>query len=119
MIKTKRVYDGTSQGDGYRVLADRFYPRGLTKHQANYRVWTKTLAPSAGLIKWFHADPAKRWAAFKTRYGRELRSPDNKEAIRTLIERLRKKKITTLLFGSKDPKRNNAIVLASFLRRRL
>lgn len=119
MIKIKRVYDKSSVNDGYRILVDRFYPRGLSKEKANYRQWIKELFPSAELIKWYHSNPEKRWTEFQKRYREELRTNDKKELLNHFIQFLRTKKNVTLLYGSKEPIHNNAYVLLQIIKRRL
>ena len=110
-IKTKRVYDPVSPDDGYRILVDRLWPRGITKDRLGADEWMKDVAPSTALRKWFkHEQP--KWAEFKRRYFSEL--DGNPEA----IERLRlaaKKGPVTLLYAAQDRERNHAIALREFL----
>ena len=111
MIKVKRIYDKPSSGDGERILVDRLWPRGLKKADAAINEWIKDIAPSNTLRKWFAHDPDK-WPLFKAKYKKELRTKD------TLTDHLKntsKKKTVTLLYASKDTKRNNAVVLKEFL----
>ena len=117
VLKLKRIYDGTSKNDGYRILVDRFYPRGLTKQKANYRLWAKDVAPSTELIKWFHENPEKRWKQFKSKYLKELNTKEKKEALYDLIDEIDKHSVVTLLYGSKNEDHNNAIVLLEKIRR--
>ena len=119
VLKLKRIYDGTSKNDGYRILVDRYYPRGLTKQKANYRLWAKDVAPSVELIKWFHENPNTRWKGFKSRYLKELNSKEGKEALEDLIDEIDKHKVVTLLYGLKDEDHNNAVVLFEKLKRML
>ena len=109
--KTKRIYEEPVPEDGYRVLVDRLWPRGLTKEKARIDEWAKEVAPSHELRKWFHADLAK-WAEFKRKYLAELK--EHEEQLRELAEKARKRPLT-LLYASTDPERNHAIVLAEYL----
>jgi uncharacterized protein YeaO (DUF488 family) len=114
MIKTKRAYDGPTEDDGYRVLVERLWPRGITKERAALDLWMKDVAPSAGLRKWFGHDPAK-WIEFRRRYGAEL------EAHKSEVESLRQKAKDgnlTLVYGAKDEQHNSASVLKEFLEER-
>ncbi len=111
MIRLKRVYEKPSRGDGFRVLVDRLWPRGLTKERAAVKLWLKDLGPSTELRRWFGHDPAK-WSDFQKKYRRELRKK------RDLIEELRskaKEQTVTLLFGARDEEHNEAIVLKQIL----
>jgi uncharacterized protein YeaO (DUF488 family) len=104
----KRIYDPAGAGDGYRVLVDRLWPRGMTKEKARIDLWAKEMAPSHELRKWFHADRTK-WAEFKRKYLAELAG--HKEELQELAARAAKGEVT-LLYGSTDPERNHAVVLA-------
>ncbi|MGH6915879.1 MAG: DUF488 domain-containing protein, partial [Geminicoccales bacterium] len=75
-IELKRAYDPPARSDGYRVLVDRIWPRGVTKDELEVDAWLKDLAPSTGLRKWFGHDP-KKWDEFKKRYARELEPHDD------------------------------------------
>lgn len=111
----KRVYDDASNQDGYRVLVDRIWPRGIAKEPAVFDLWLREIAPSAGLRKWFGHKP-ERWTEFKQRYYRELRD----EAGHAAVNRLRaiKSNIVTLLFAAKDVEHNNAAALQEYLSER-
>lgn len=111
MVKLKRVYDSPSPGDGRRILADRLWPRGLSRERARIDEWVKEIAPSDRLRKWFHHDAA-RWAEFRKRYREEL--DHHREAVEGLARRTARRRIT-LLFGARDPERNNAVVLKELL----
>jgi uncharacterized protein YeaO (DUF488 family) len=111
MVKVKRVYEPPSKEDGLRVLVDRLWPRGLTKQRAAVDVWLKDLGPSTELRKWFAHDRAK-WKAFQARYRKELR--DKTDALRLLKEKSQRR-IVTLLYGARDEKHNEAMVLKSVL----
>jgi uncharacterized protein YeaO (DUF488 family) len=114
-IELKRAYDQAAETDGYRVLVDRIWPRGIAKADLRIDVWLKDLAPSAGLRKWFRHDPAK-WDEFQKRYARELEQ--RRDALAQLAARARAGRVT-LVFGAKDTERNNAVALKGYLERRL
>lgn len=112
MIKTKRIYDAASTDDGFRILVDRLWPRGVSKEKAHLDLWLKEVAPSTTLRKWFGHDPAK-WSEFKKKYKEELQ--DKKEMIDQLKTLEKQHKAVTLLYGAKDTEHNEAIVLADIL----
>ena len=115
MITIKRVYDAPAVSDGFRILVDRLWPRGLSKNKAGVNMWLKDVAPSQSLRKWFSHDP-KKWGAFRAKYQKELiKKKGFLEEIRHLEK---KKKKVTLLYGAKDPKHNNAVVLLTHAKRR-
>ena len=114
-IELKRAYDRAAETDGYRVLVDRIWPRGVTKNDLRIDLWLRDLAPSASLRKWFRHDPAK-WDEFKKRYAGELEQ--RSDALAQLVERARAGRIT-LVFGAKDTEHNNAVALKEYLERRL
>ncbi|HEY4255919.1 MAG TPA: DUF488 domain-containing protein [Candidatus Udaeobacter sp.] len=110
-IRLKRVYDKPAKSDGYRVLVDRLWPRGVKKNQARIDQWLKDIAPSTKLRKWFGHDPS-RWKEFKKRYAAEL--DDQRDQVEQLA-RAAKKRTVTLLFGAKDTEHNNAVALKEYL----
>ena len=112
MLKLKRAYEKPAATDGFRILVDRLWPRGLTKQKAKVDVWLKDVAPSPALRVWFNHDP-KKWAAFKRRYTAELRK--NKKAVSELRALLKKHKTVTLVYAAKDVEHNDALVLQDFL----
>jgi uncharacterized protein YeaO (DUF488 family) len=112
-VKIKRVYEPPLSDDGSRILVDRLWPRGLTKEKAHVDLWLKEVAPSTELRQWFGHDPAK-WKSFRGRYETEIRNNDN--LIRELKE-IAKKDTVTLLYGARDEKHNEALVLKQFLER--
>ncbi len=115
MIKVKRVYYEHDKNDGFRILVDRLWPRGLSKEKVKIDLWLKDIAPSNELRKWF-AHEQKKWPEFKKRYFKEL---DKKgEQIDLIIERARGG-LVTLLFGAKEEKFNNAIALKEYLETRI
>jgi len=110
-LKIKRVYEKPSTGDGFRILVDRLWPRGLTKEKASVNLWMKDLAPSTELRKWFGHDPNK-WEEFQKRYLLEL--DQNKEQLILLNEHL-KNGTVTLVYGTKDEEHNEAVVLRDMI----
>jgi uncharacterized protein YeaO (DUF488 family) len=112
-VRLKRAYEPVSQADGYRVLVDRLWPRGLSRERARLDEWARELAPSGELRRWFGHDPA-RFAEFRQRYTNELAAQDVK--LRELRRRARSGTVT-LVYGARDREHNDAIVLADILRR--
>ncbi|BFI97523.1 MAG: DUF488 domain-containing protein [Rhodanobacter sp.] len=110
-IAVKRVYEPPAKSDGYRVLIDRLWPRGLKKDDVPLDLWIKELAPSAALRQWFGHDPS-RWEGFRQRYAGEL--DKRGEHWRPLAERAAKHPLT-LLYAARDEEHNNALVLKSYL----
>lgn len=110
-ISIKRVYLPAEDSDGYRVLVDRLWPRGIKKEDAKVDLWAKTLAPSVELRKWFNHIP-ERFEEFSKKYVEELKA--NPEAALVLDELRRHDKVT-LLYGAKDEQHNNAVVLLHLL----
>jgi uncharacterized protein YeaO (DUF488 family) len=111
MIKIKRIYEPHAANDGYRVLVDRLWPRGIKKETAKINVWMKEVAPSTELRKWFNHEPEK-WKSFLVKYKTELEHSSSFAELKTLSE---KHKTITLLYGSKDEQYNQAIALKGFL----
>jgi uncharacterized protein YeaO (DUF488 family) len=111
MIKVKRIYEPRSANDGYRILVDRLWPRGMKKETANINIWMKEIAPSSELRKWFNHDPEK-WKSFLLKYKAELEHSPSFTELKSLIV---KYKVITLLYGSRDEQYNQAIALKSFL----
>ena len=115
MIQTKRVYEKPDKADGFRILVDRLWPRGLTKERAQVDLWMKEIAPSDELRKWFGHE-AEKWAEFEKRYRAEL---EKKKELFAEVKRLEKEHgRVTLLFGRKDERRNQAVALARVLKGR-
>lgn len=111
-IQIKRVYEPADASDGYRVLVDRIWPRGLAKARAGIDEWMKEIAPTTELRKWFGHDP-ERWADFRDKYLAELK--DKADLLDALRGRARHGGVT-LLYAAHDESRNNAVVLAGLLR---
>ena len=115
-IKLKRVYEPAARSDGYRILVDRVWPRGLTKAKARLDEWQRESAPSNALRKWFGHDRG-RWPEFKRRYLKELGA--NRDATQKLVDAVKSHSKVTLLFGARDEECNQAVVLGIYLKRRL
>ena len=117
MIATKRAYEPAEASDGYRVLIDRLWPRGVSKERALLDAWAKEIAPSTELRKWYGHDPAK-WPEFRRRYRQELKSAEAVAVLDQLVRRARRSRVT-LVYGSKVPEISDVAVLATILKRRL
>src|SRR3990170_480838 len=98
MIKIKRIYDKSEKGDGFRILVDRLWPRGLSKEKAKIDLWLKEIAPSDQLRKWYGHEPQK-WDEFKQKYFKELEN--KKDLINEIIKKVNDGNVT-LLFSSKE-----------------
>jgi len=109
-LKVKRIYAKPEKTDGFRILVDRLWPRGLSKEKAQVDEWLKDVTPSEELRKWFSHDP-KKWEAFKHSYFEELKS---KKAVVELIVAKSKAGPVTLLYAAKEEKRNNAFALREY-----
>jgi uncharacterized protein YeaO (DUF488 family) len=117
MIQLKRAYEPVSRSDGYRVLVERLWPRGLRKTDAHIAEWLKELAPSHELRRWFGHEP-RRFSEFRQRYLRELHSTPARLALAKLASRASRGNVT-LIYSAHDEVHNNAVVLARELERRL
>jgi uncharacterized protein YeaO (DUF488 family) len=111
-VRLKRAYEEPEATDGYRVLIDRLWPRGVSKEDAHLDEWARELAPSADLRKWFGHDP-ERFDEFRRRYAGELAAQEVKLA--ELRGRAREGTLT-LVYGARDTEHNDAVVLAELLR---
>ena len=107
-VEIKRIYDEPTRGDGYRVLVDRLWPRGISKERALLDEWAKNVAPSTQLREWFSHE-AKRMSEFRTRYLHELHAAQPPE-LAALAQRAQRSRVT-LLYAAHDPKINHATVL--------
>lgn len=116
MVTMKRIYDAPSSDDGWRVLVERLWPRGVSKDAAHLDAWEKRVAPSDALRKWYGHDPAK-WDEFQRRYERELESEEAREALDELARRARRGRVT-LLYASRAGEISNAAVLLRLLSKR-
>jgi uncharacterized protein YeaO (DUF488 family) len=113
-IWVRRAYEAPTRNDGYRILVDRVWPRGVSREDLELDEWDRDLAPSTQLRKWFDHDPA-RWKGFQRRYFDELRR--KKDPIRRLLDRIRRGRVT-LVFGARDTDHNQAVALRTFLEKR-
>jgi len=117
MIQLKRAYDPGATSDGYRVLVERLWSRGLRKADAHLDEWRKDVAPSHELRRWFGHEPS-RFREFRERYKRELRSEAAQAALVELARRAARQTVT-LVYSAHDERHNNAVVLARELERRV
>jgi uncharacterized protein YeaO (DUF488 family) len=114
-VRLKRVYEPAAASDGYRVLIDRLWPRGVSRGQADLDKWDRELAPSAELRQWFAHEPS-RFAEFRRCYEEELR---RKRSLIADLRRRAREDTVTLVYAARDPEHNDAVVLAEVLRRGL
>ncbi|MDD3488109.1 MAG: DUF488 family protein [Candidatus Pacebacteria bacterium] len=112
MVKIKRIYEKLEEDDGYRILIDHLWPRGISKEKAKIDLWFKEISPSNELRQWFNHDPEK-WLEFQKKYKEELKL--KKEIVNELKEIIKKKKKVTLLYSAVDMKYNNAVALKKIL----
>lgn len=117
-FRCKRIYEPAADTDGFRVLVDRLWPRGIRKENARINLWAKEIAPSKELRKWFSHDPAK-YDAFGALYRQELnRNPASQEFKNLCMQKAQDQQVT-LLYGAKDEKYNHAVVLKEWLEERI
>jgi uncharacterized protein YeaO (DUF488 family) len=115
-IRTKRIYDEPDEQDGWRVLVDRLWPRGMRKDRARIDLWAKDVAPSSDLRKWFGHDPG-RFEEFSVRYREELeRSEEAADFAQQVRQELDSRNVT-LLYAARDEEHNHALVLKGWLER--
>ncbi len=114
----KRAYEKPARSDGFRVLVDRLWPRGVSKVNLRLDMWAKAVSPSTALRKWFGHDP-KRWKEFGRRYKSELKEPEAREALAAIVDHAKHARTITLVYGAKDTEHNEAVVLRGILQRRL
>ncbi|MCW5622152.1 MAG: DUF488 family protein [Burkholderiales bacterium] len=112
-IGIRRAYDGPGARDGYRVLVDRYWPRGCRKDELRLDEWARDLAPEAELIHWFGHDVA-RWDEFRSRYKAELAGDVPRQRLRALLAAAAGRPIT-LVYGASDEQHNQAVVLREVL----
>lgn len=115
VIRIKRVYDPPDVADGFRVLVDRLWPRGVTKERAALGEWLKAVAPSTALRTWWNHDPAKH-DGFAVRYREELLA--DPAALDHLHDLEREHGTVTLVYAARDPLMNHALVLCDVYRER-
>jgi len=111
-MKLKRIYEGYSPSDGYRILVERLWPRGISKEDAHIDMWMKDVAPSSELRKWFNHEDEK-WDQFQKSYREELLKKNHLRDLREVVSRYGD---VTLVFSSKNEKHNNAVVLYNMLK---
>jgi uncharacterized protein YeaO (DUF488 family) len=109
-VRIKRAYEQHTPEDDQRVLVDRLWPRGLSRHELEDVVWLRDVAPTAGLRKWFGHKP-ERWQEFRARYFAELRSNPAVETLRKVVAA----GPVTLIYGARDEAHNQAVALAAYL----
>ena len=112
-FRVKRVYAPTADADGFRVLVDRLWPRGVKRETARIDLWAKDIAPSAALRRAFHGHP-ERWKHFIAAYSKELAQEPAASAVGDLLAR-RKRGTVTLLYAARDEAHNNAVALKAWL----
>ena len=108
MIEIKRVYENYSEVDGYRILVDRLWPRGISKEKARIDLWIKEITPSNDLRKWYHDNFDKK-EQFKKKYLLEIEK--NSDSLNEIKKTIKKHKMITLISASKDPKPIHAVIL--------
>lgn len=109
-IKIERIYTKPADLNGYRILVDRLWPRGISKVNAHLDEWLKEVGPSTELRKWFNHDVAK-FAEFKSRYLAELENNAAYDQLLATVREQLKQQNVILLFGAKDPEHNQAVIL--------
>ena len=110
-MKIKRAYAPVEETDGYRILVDRLWPRGISKEKAKIDLWMKSVAPSSDLRKWFGHVP-ERFPEFTKRYKAELAESGALDDLRKVLS---EHPDATLLFAAHDEEHNNAVVLKELL----
>ena len=115
-IRLARAYDIPAEDDGFRVLVDRVWPRGVSKKDLRIDLWAREVAPSTELRRWFGHQP-ERWPEFARRYREELTEPERARLLETIATHARSGPLT-LVFGARDRERNQAVVIAEALAER-
>lgn len=110
-IRIKRIYEPPEPADGYRILVDRIWPRGVSKERASLDRWMKEIGPSDELRRWFDHE-VSRWGEFKQRYTIELIARG--DPVDEILSIARKHPVT-LLYSARDPDHNQAVALAEYL----
>lgn len=114
-LRRKRAYDTAVPDDGFRVLVDRLWPRGVSKERAAIDLWAKDTAPSPELRTAWHHAPPEEWAVYADHYRAEL-AHGTAPALAALAEELRPHPVVTLVYAAHDPVHNHAVVLEEALR---
>jgi len=112
LVRIKRIYEPAVKGDGYRILVDRLWPRGVSKVAARIDLWMRDIAPSTALRRWFNHDPAK-WEEFCERYRIELRE---QQSLLDAVRQQAKEGPVTLVYSARDERFNQAVVLQLLLK---
>jgi uncharacterized protein YeaO (DUF488 family) len=115
VIRIKRIYETVAEEDGFRILIDRLWPRGIKKEKAKIDMWLKEVAPSNELRKWFSHDPEK-WEEFKKKYAEELAS--KQELLKKMRQIEKEKGTITLLYSARGTEHNNAVALKIILEKK-
>jgi uncharacterized protein YeaO (DUF488 family) len=111
MIRLKRIYDERSDKDGFRILVDRLWPRGVSTEKADLDLWLKEIAPTSQLRQWFNHDP-KKWNEFQLKYLAELKTNPVSATLKEIKDR---ENNVTLLYGARNTKHNEAVVIMNYL----
>ena len=111
-VNIKRVYDPAEDSDGYRVLVDKLWPRGVKKEELHYNLWAKDIAPSTQLREWFHDNREANWSEFREKYMAEL---ENSTPMLDFINDIRHRHTVTLLYASRDREKNHAQILKDYI----
>jgi uncharacterized protein YeaO (DUF488 family) len=117
-IRIERIYNNLKTNNSFRILVDRLWPRGLSKDKARIDLWQKDIGPSNALRKWFGHDE-KKWDEFKRKYFKELDKKSNNEMIDEIIKMTNEHSSTTLLYGAKEERFNNAVALKEYLEEKI
>lgn len=113
-IRCKRIYEPAEETDGFRILVDRLWPRGIKKEDAEIDLWAKEIAPSSELRKWFSHEPA-RFNAFKKQYMQELDNNSASKKFGNMCRQEIRDHHVTLLYAAKNEQYNHAVVLKEWL----
>ncbi|WP_194420732.1 DUF488 domain-containing protein [Microbacterium abyssi] len=114
-LRRKRAYDTAEASDGFRVLVDRLWPRGVSKERAEIDLWAKDAAPSPDLRKEWHTASDADWDVYANRYRAEL-AGESAPALEELADELKTHKVVTLVYAAHDENHNHAVVLDEALR---
>lgn len=117
-IKLERIYDKPADTDGYRILVDRLWPRGMSKVNAKLDQWSKQIGPSTELRKWFNHDPEK-FSEFKKKYIDELNNGADTKDFLELVKTQLTKGDVIFLYGAKDRQNNQAVVLKDYVEKNM
>lgn len=115
-IKLKRAYEPPEEGDGYRILVERLWPRGISKEYLKIDLWIKNAGASEGLRTWFGHDPEK-WKEFRIKYFEEIR--ERPEVVKLIRDALKYHGIVSFIYAARDEKHNNAVALKEYIEEEL